>query len=178
MTHPILSRGRLLAAAAAAALVCALPAQAADSHFSFTGATTDGVFAANDFLGHFAYDAAALTGIDLETVALSSFSMSFRGQSYTLATADVPAMAVFWAGSFVGVDYADVDSTDSVLRPNVVLTAGMDAFADQAFFAYETAAGTGGFGSYSVSAVPEPGSYAMLLAGLGAVGFMARRRRA
>lgn len=32
--------------------------------------------------------------------------------------------------------------------------------------------------SLSVTAVPEPSTYAMLLAGLGAVGFMARRRRA
>ncbi len=32
--------------------------------------------------------------------------------------------------------------------------------------------------SFSVTAVPEPSTYAMLLAGLGAVGFMARRRRA
>ncbi|MCZ8077535.1 MAG: FxDxF family PEP-CTERM protein, partial [Paucibacter sp.] len=30
----------------------------------------------------------------------------------------------------------------------------------------------------TVSAVPEPGTYAMLLAGLGCVGFIARRRKA
>ncbi|HEY1132325.1 MAG TPA: PEP-CTERM sorting domain-containing protein [Roseateles sp.] len=32
--------------------------------------------------------------------------------------------------------------------------------------------------SFSVTAVPEPSTYAMLLAGIGAIGFMARRRRA
>ncbi|HRP27395.1 MAG TPA: FxDxF family PEP-CTERM protein, partial [Burkholderiaceae bacterium] len=39
----------------------------------------------------------------------------------------------------------------------------------------------GGFGDYSidnllVNVVPEPGTYALMLAGLGLVGFMARRR--
>ena len=38
--------------------------------------------------------------------------------------------------------------------------------------------GVGGFSPVSVSAVPEPESYAMLLAGLGLMGFVLRRRKA
>jgi hypothetical protein len=38
--------------------------------------------------------------------------------------------------------------------------------------------GTGGYGGfYTVTAVPEPETYAMMLAGLGAIGFVAARRR-
>jgi PEP-CTERM motif len=40
-------------------------------------------------------------------------------------------------------------------------------------------AGTGGYGGfYTVTAVPEPETYALMLAGLGIVGFVAARRRA
>lgn len=46
--------------------------------------------------------------------------------------------------------------------------------ADAATFTFNSATGVL---TYSVPAVPEPGTYAMLLAGMAVVGFMARRRR-
>jgi hypothetical protein len=58
--------------------------------------------------------------------------------------------------------------------------AAVPVGATAAFLEFSTA--TGGNPTTvlidGVSLVPEPGTYAMLLAGLGVVGFMARRRRA
>jgi hypothetical protein len=49
--------------------------------------------------------------------------------------------------------------------------------ATDAFVAYTTTLGNDGTGSLVYAPVPEPESYAMLLAGLAAMGVIARRRK-
>lgn len=110
---------------------------------------------------------------------LSAFQLSFAGQSYTLATADVfttPA-AVFASGSLIGIDYQDADAANPGLRPWVQLVAGFTELSE-AQFAYDTKGnGVEGFGSYAVTAVPEPGTVALMLAGLGLLGGRAQPAR-
>jgi hypothetical protein len=65
------------------------------------------------------------------------------------------------ATSFVGF------TTDSVIQKIVLTSSGSNS--------YVTLSNLVG-GTLSVAAVPEPGSYAMLLAGLGMMGLMLRRR--
>lgn len=157
---------RPLLAAVSLTLVC-LSAQAAAT--AYTGLVDSGPLAGSTFSGSFSY-ADPVAGYD-GPVDLGSFTLNFDAQAYTLASADLPAVAWFAAGSFLGVDYVDLDSFATAVQ----LTAGFTALSE-AVFSYQptgAAQGLGGFTSFS--AVGEPASLALLVCAL--VGLAAVRRR-
>lgn len=91
------------------------------------------------------------------------------------------------ASAFTVAPYIDPTSCCSPIDPVLMLAAaqgiGSYGFADNSInLAYDLGAIPNGhsvsFGYEYIMAVPEPETYAMLLAGLGLIGFSARRRRA
>lgn len=158
--------------ALAALLLAALPAaQAATQNYIFSGTLDSGIFSGQSYSGNFSFDDAALTGLDAEWLSVGNLSFSFLGNTFTLSDAAAPAEVGYFNGSFLGLSYS-VDSSE----PKFSLIAGYADTSD-AFLAYDTSTiGGSGEGSLIYAAVPEPESYAMLLAGLGLMGAVARRR--
>lgn len=157
--------------ALAAALALASQAASAAS-FNFSG-VVDFSAATPSLIGQtievqFSFDdaAAALVGPN-GTVALQSLQVSFLGQTYFLPQA-VDAYAQFEGGLLVGPNagFANVSGGDLQLQ----------SFFGSSGFAYSLN-GADSVGELSVSAVPEPSSWALGLAGLGLVCGVARRRR-
>lgn len=157
----------------AALLLAALPAaQAATQSWNVSGTLDSGHFTGQSFAGTFSFDDASLTGFGDEWLTVDNLALNFAGMDYTLADADAPAEVSFFDGAFLGLSFSTTSSRD----PQISFVAGFSGLGD-AFVAYDTSLGLSGAGDAIYAPVPEPDTYALLLAGLGLLGIAARPRR-
>ena len=172
-------RKSLLCLATSAALLLA-PALASAASFTFNGLISDGPLVGQSFAGSFEFNDGSVTPTFDGDLPLSAFTLLLAGQTYSLASAGTAPVAVYFGGSFLGVSYVDADAANPLLRPLVALVPGFVSLSD-AYLGYDQSRNPGdglaGFGSFSVTVVPEPAALLLMLAGLGVVGSMARRAR-
>ncbi len=171
-------RKTLLAAAIAG---LALQAQAANVVINIGSDAFDaGSLAGQKLTGTFSFDDTALTAAT-EWLPLSSFSFTLDSQTYTIGS-DVlggdPNFAprvLFIGGAVLGLE-ASVDATDKTIG----FVPGFD-LGGSYVFALGANPSPVDYGTATLTftaAVPEPESYALMLGGLGVVGWLARRRKA
>ena len=150
----------------AAAALLATAAQAATG--TLQGLLDAGPLAGTTFTGSYSYDDSGLTGATFEQIALTGFSLTLLSDVFSLNTS---ATADFGSGVFLGLSYTDA-------RTSYTLTLSSGSVdASDAFVHYQPTTGLESSGGYTVSAVPEPASYALLIGGLCSLSLMARRRQ-
>lgn len=160
--------------ALAALLVAVLPAaQAATQTYAFSGSLDSGALIGESFSGQFSFDDATLTLSGEEYLGVDTLGLNFLGANWGLGQLDAGALAEvkFVEGVFAGLSYsATLAGTSLSLVPGFMDTS-------DAFLAYTPSVGLEGAGNVIYAPVPEPQTYAMLLAGMAIMGTMAARRR-
>lgn len=166
---------RFSSAVIAALLLCTASAQAADYKLTFTasGFGWPGVPAPQNVVtGSFIYSANMGSGLWAE---LKAVDLTIDGHVYTLAEIKAD---LFFGKPVIGVPVSGVAGVTQ-------LTDDFYFFPVDHYFVYAASNRAYVWSTSDVtvfttqiSAVPEPETYAMLLAGLGLMGFAARRRKA
>ena len=149
------------------------------SGWSCTGAdicTTDAQAAHSGSAGAFGFDNAGFATLSqaMSTVVGATYSYSFFSKAYQVAGNQL-------SYSFSGLSQVVVPTTTSWLSTSGTFVASAASTTLSFFFATDSGTGTWHIDDVSVaqiaSAVPEPETYAMLLAGFGLMAGIARRRK-
>ena len=175
--NPILDLARKTLAVGALAALAAMPAaQAAQQHWQLTGVTDSGPLVGQSFNAVFSFDDALLSGFGDETIEVAGFNAQVFDMSYSGGDLSSAPTVSFLDGVLLGIN-AVYDGGGDLVPGFAFISGFFDA--TEAYFAYELQADGGplaGFGSYALAPVPEPEQAALLLAGLGLIAGVARRR--
>lgn len=160
-------------------------ASCSGSDISVAGATCLGFFSGN-LNGNSASLSAVNTnlatwGVNLTSAATSGSMLTDLGVNNPSRTIDFTQQ--LYGETIIGVHYGKVTDANGVTDNNVTAfyrfdagnTTGINSFTTS--FAAVSNATLYATALAPIAAVPEPGTYAMLLAGLGMMGFVARRRK-